>query len=140
MGIKVALEHRTSYTFDRLVEVYPHVIRLRPAPHSAPRSRRTPWRSNPPTTSSTGRDAFGNFLARVVFRTARRLSITVGLIADMKVINPFDFFIEDTPRPYPFAYPKALGGPGPICVRSTRPEDDGSGPRRTRPEWVRNFP
>ena len=34
MGIKVALEHRTSYTFDRLVEVFPHVVRLRPAPHS----------------------------------------------------------------------------------------------------------
>lgn len=34
MGIKVALEHRTSYTFDRLVEVHPHVVRLRPAPHS----------------------------------------------------------------------------------------------------------
>jgi Bacterial transglutaminase-like N-terminal region len=33
MGIKVALEHRTSYTFDRLVEVFPHVVRLRPAPH-----------------------------------------------------------------------------------------------------------
>ena len=27
MGIKVALEHRTSYTFDRLVEVHPHVVR-----------------------------------------------------------------------------------------------------------------
>ena len=34
MGIKVALVHRTSYTFDRLVEVHPHVVRLRPAPHS----------------------------------------------------------------------------------------------------------
>ena len=34
MAIKVALEHRTSYTFDRLVKVYPHVVRLRPAPHS----------------------------------------------------------------------------------------------------------
>ena len=34
MGIKVALEHRTSYAFDRLVEIYPHVVRLRPAPHS----------------------------------------------------------------------------------------------------------
>jgi uncharacterized protein (DUF2126 family) len=28
MCIKVALEHRISYTFDRLVEVYPHVVRL----------------------------------------------------------------------------------------------------------------
>lgn len=34
MSIKVALEHRTSYTFDRLVRVYPHIVRLRPAPHS----------------------------------------------------------------------------------------------------------
>jgi hypothetical protein len=34
MGIKVALEHRTSYTFDLLVEMHPHVVRLRPAPHS----------------------------------------------------------------------------------------------------------
>ena len=33
MGIKVALEHRTSYTFDRLVRLSPHVVRLRPAPH-----------------------------------------------------------------------------------------------------------
>ncbi|MGA9613582.1 MAG: transglutaminase N-terminal domain-containing protein, partial [Mycobacterium sp.] len=34
MTIKVALEHRTSYTFDRPVRVFPHVVRLRPAPHS----------------------------------------------------------------------------------------------------------
>jgi hypothetical protein len=32
----------------------------------------------------------------VVFPTrTRQLTITVGLIADLKVINPFDFFIED---------------------------------------------
>lgn len=36
MSIKVALEHRTSYTFDWLVDVHPHVVRLRPAPHSRP--------------------------------------------------------------------------------------------------------
>ena len=97
MGIKVALEHRTRYTFDRLVEVYPHVVRLRPAPHSRtaieaysltvePRDHFINWQQ----------DAFGNFLARVVFpNRARQLTITVGLIADMKVVNPFDFFIED---------------------------------------------
>ena len=54
MGIKVALEHRTSYTFDRLVEVYPHVVRLRPAPHSRTPIEAYSLRSNPPTTSSTG--------------------------------------------------------------------------------------
>ena len=30
-----------------------------------------------------------------------RLTITVGLIADLKVINPFDFFIEDWAETWP---------------------------------------
>ena len=34
MSIKVALEHYTAYKFARPVTVQPHVIRLRPAPHS----------------------------------------------------------------------------------------------------------
>ena len=124
MGIKVALEHRTSYTFDRLVEVHPHVVRLRPAPHS-----RTPIEAYSLQVEPADhfinwqQDAFGNFLARLVFpNRARSLTITVGLIADMKVINPFDFFIEDwaehdrrsnTPR----RSPKTSS---PTCGRSTR--------------------
>ena len=68
MGIKVALEHRTSYTFDRLVEVHPHVVRLRPAPHS-----RTPIEAYSLQVEPADhfinwqQDAFGNFLARLVF-------------------------------------------------------------------------
>ena len=79
MGIKVALEHRTSYAFDRLVEVFPHVVRLRPAPHS-----RTPIEAYSLTVEPEDhfvnwqQDAFGNFLARLVFPTrTRSLTITV---------------------------------------------------------------
>ena len=110
MGIKVALEHRTSYTFDRLVEVHPHVVRLRPAPHS-----RTPIEAYSLEVEPADhfvnwqQDAFGNFLARLVFPSrTRNLTIKVGLIADMKVINPFDFFIEDYAETFLFSYPKAL--------------------------------
>ena len=117
MGIKVALEHRTSYTFDRLVEVYPHVVRLRPAPHS-----RTPIEAYSLQVEPADhfvnwqQDAFGNFLARLVFpNRARSLTITVGLIADMKVVNPFDFFIEDWAETDRLRIPQGAGR-GPQAV------------------------
>lgn len=103
MSIKVALEHRTSYTFDKLVQVYPHVVRLRPAPHS-----RTPIEAYSLRVEPTEhfvnwqQDALGNFMARLVFpKPMQHLTITVGLIADLKVINPFDFFIEEWAETWP---------------------------------------
>ncbi|MCW1957703.1 MAG: transglutaminase family protein, partial [Mycobacterium sp.] len=110
MGIKVGIEHRTSYTFDRPVQVHPHVVRLRPAPHA-----RTPIEAYSLQVEPADhfinwqQDAFGNFLARLVFPSpTSKLSINVGLIADLKVINPFDFFIEDYAETVPFRYPASL--------------------------------
>ena len=141
MGIKVALEHRTSYTFDRLVEVHPHVVRLRPAPHS-----RTPIEAYSLQVEPADhfinwqQDAFGNFLARLVFpNRARGLTITVGLIADMKVINPFDFFIEDWAEHIPFEYPKALAEDLKPYLRPVDEGDEGSGPGDLTQAWVKNF-
>src|SRR6195256_715846 len=141
MGIKVALEHRTSYTFDRLVEVHPHVVRLRPAPHS-----RTPIEAYSLQVEPADhfinwqQDAFGNFLARLVFpNRARSLTITVGLIADMKVINPFDFFIEDWAEHIPFEYPKALAEDLKPYLRPVDEGDEGSGPGDLTASWVKDF-
>jgi uncharacterized protein (DUF2126 family)/transglutaminase-like putative cysteine protease len=141
MGIKVALEHRTSYTFDRLVEIYPHVVRLKPAPHS-----RTPIEAYSLEVEPADhfinwqQDAFGNFLARLVFpNRARQLTITVGLIADLKVINPFDFFIEDFAEQVPFTYPKALREDLKPYLRPVDEDVEGSGPGPLVQEWVRNF-
>jgi uncharacterized protein (DUF2126 family)/transglutaminase-like putative cysteine protease len=141
MGIKVALEHRTSYTFDRLVEVHPHVVRLRPAPHS-----RTPVEAYSLTVEPADhfinwqQDAFGNFLARLVFpNRARSLTITVGLIADLKVINPFDFFIEDYAETFPFEYPPALLEDLKPYLRPVDESDAGSGPGELAQAWVSNF-
>lgn len=141
MGIKVALEHRTSYTFDRLVEVHPHVVRLRPAPHS-----RTPIEAYSLTVEPADhfinwqQDAFGNFLARLVFPSrARSLTITVGLIADLKVINPFDFFIEDYAEKVGFTYPKALAEDLKPYLRPVDEADEGSGPGDLVQAWVKNF-
>ncbi|MGB2918802.1 MAG: transglutaminase family protein [Mycobacterium sp.] len=141
MGIKVALEHRTSYTFDRLIEVFPHVVRLRPAPHS-----RTPIEAYSLQVEPADhfvnwqQDAFGNFMARLVFPTrTRSLTITVGLIADLKVINPFDFFIEDYAECVGFEYPKALAEDLKPYLRPVDEHGAASGPGDLAEAWVNNF-
>ena len=106
MGIHVGIEHRTTYRFDRLTTIHPHVLRLRPAPHS-----RTPIVSYSLRVEpgehfvNWQQDPFGNYLARFVFpEPARELDVTVDLVADMTVINPFDFFVEESAERYPFDY------------------------------------
>ena len=110
MSIRVALEHRTSYRFDRAVRLSPHVVRLRPAPHC-----RTPVLSYSLTVTPSNhfinwqQDPFGNQLARLVFpEPARELTVTVDLVADLVVVNPFDFFVEESAARYPFSYDAAL--------------------------------
>jgi uncharacterized protein (DUF2126 family)/transglutaminase-like putative cysteine protease len=138
MGIKVAVEHQTTYAFDRLVEVHPHVVRLRPAPHC-----RTPivaysMRVTPADHFvNWQQDAFGNFLARLVFpRPARELTVTVGLVADLDVINPFDFFIEDYAEYVGFAYPPALATDLEPYLRPVDESGAGAGPGPIVREWV----
>ncbi|WP_245914409.1 transglutaminase family protein [Nocardia fluminea] len=139
MGIKVSLEHRTAYSFDRLVEVHPHEVRLRPAPHS-----RTPIEAYSLEVSPADhfvnwqQDAFGNFVARLVFpNPTKELSITVGLIADLEVVNPFDFFIEDYAEFFPFDYDTALAEDLAPYLRRVDEAEPGSGPGELLREWAR---
>ncbi|HEX6944700.1 MAG TPA: transglutaminase family protein [Casimicrobiaceae bacterium] len=110
MAIRVALQHRTTYRFDRSVNLSPHEIRLRPAPHC-----RTPvlgYSLNVQPEKyflNWQQDPYGNWLARLVFtEPADRLDIVVDLTADLSVINPFDFFVEAYAEKYPFDYAPAL--------------------------------
>ncbi len=99
-----------TYRFDRAVKLSPHVVRLRPASHC-----RTPVLAYSLTVTppehflNWQQDPFGNHLARLVFpEPARELTVTVDLIADLTVINPFDFFVEDAAARYPFSYDDML--------------------------------
>jgi uncharacterized protein (DUF2126 family)/transglutaminase-like putative cysteine protease len=106
MSIRVALHHVTHYHYDRLVSLSPQVVRLRPAPHS-----RTPVVSYSLRVEPAEhflnwqQDPFSNYLARLVFpERTRALKVTVDLVAEMSVYNPFDFFLEPAAERWPFAY------------------------------------
>jgi len=106
MTIRVAIQHNTYYTFDRHVQLSPHVVRLRPAPHSRTPIRGYSLKVKPEQHFiNWQQDAFGNYLARIVFpERTKEFSIEVEVIADMTVINPFDFFLEEDAEEFPFTY------------------------------------
>jgi len=110
MSILVAINHKTEYRFDRSVNLAPHTIRLRPAPHCRTPIRSYSLRIEPEQHFlNWQQDPFGNFLARLVFQEkARSLTVEVDVIAEMITINPFDFFVDEYAYKYPFQYEPQL--------------------------------
>ena len=110
MSIHVALHHKTHYKYDRLVNLGPQVVRLRPAPHSRTRILSYSLRVTPEKHFiNWAQDPQANYAARLVFeQPTRELCVEVDLVAEMSVLNPFDFFLEPQAEKFPFAYDPAL--------------------------------
>ncbi len=110
MAIRVALHHTTHYRFDRPVNVSPHEVRLRPAAHC--RTSIQGYSLNVRHAKhfiNWQQDPYGNYVGRLVFpEQATQLELVVDLVADLTVINPFDFFVEKYAETFPFTYPPQL--------------------------------
>ena len=110
MPLRVALNHRTVYRYDRPVHVSPQVIRLRPAPHARTPVPAYTLRVHPqPHFINWQQDPQSNWLARVVFpEKITEFEVEVDLVAEMAVFNPFDFFLDESAETVPFDYPAEL--------------------------------
>jgi uncharacterized protein (DUF2126 family) len=108
MSIHAALTHTTRYDYDRPVNLGPQVIRLRPAPHSRTRILSYSMKVEPAGHFiNWQQDPFSNYQARLVFpEKTECLVVTVDLVAEMAVYNPFDFFLEPQAENFPFSYNK----------------------------------
>jgi len=111
MSIHVALNHVTHYRYDRLVGLGPQVVRLRPAPHCRSKILSYSLKVEPAEGHFLNwqQDPFANYQARLVFpNKTREFKVTVDVVVEMAVYNPFDFFLEPGAEEFPFTYDPLL--------------------------------
>jgi uncharacterized protein (DUF2126 family)/transglutaminase-like putative cysteine protease len=106
VSIHVALRHVTHYKYDRPVHLSPQIVRLRPAPHCRSNILSYSLKIEPAEHFiNWQQDPFANYLARLVIpEKVTEFKVTVDLVTEMAVYNPFDFFLEPSAETVPFQY------------------------------------
>ncbi|MES2985206.1 MAG: transglutaminase family protein [Pseudomonadota bacterium] len=110
MGMLAALNHVTHYRYDRPIALGMQTIRLRPAPHTRSPVQAYSLKITPAEHFiNWQQDPFGNYLAQVIFpEKVKEFRVEVDALVEIRVFNPFDFFLEEYARSFPFAYEPLL--------------------------------
>ncbi len=109
--MRVQIIHRSVYSYPSPAALGPHQIRLRPANHA--RARIESYGLHVPESGALRwqQDPFGNHVAHLSFPQGarlRELELRVELAAEIRPVNPFDFFLDDRCKQAPFTYPPEL--------------------------------
>jgi uncharacterized protein (DUF2126 family) len=106
--VRILIKHRNHYGYPAPAALGPHLIRLRPATHAKARIESYSLRVEQECTLRWQQDPFGNHVARATFPAGVRvpsLDLLVEVAADVRPVNPFDFFVDDRCEEVPFRYP-----------------------------------
>lgn len=109
--MRLLVQHKSHYAFDRPASLGPHKVRLRPANHARAHVETYALRIPQPCSVRWQQDPYGNHVAEVSFRrgtTVDALDIEVELAIDIRPVNPFDFFVDPRALKSPFEYPAEL--------------------------------
>lgn len=109
--MRLHILHRTTYRYPRPAALGPHQVRLRPTHHARARIESYGLAISGDPTVHWLQDPFGNHVAHASFREGTRLEVLevkVELAVDIRAVNPFDFYLDDRCKKWPFTYPAEL--------------------------------
>ena len=102
--MRIRIEHRTLYRYERPVGFGPHLVRLFPRPEPGRISHRAELVTNDGAAVRLRRDLFDNVVARCNYASEPTTDLRFDFTAEIELSerNPFDFLLENYAVNYPF--------------------------------------
>lgn len=104
--MRLRIEHRTLYRYERPVGFGPHSVRLFPRPEPGRIVHRADLVTNAGAAIRHRRDLFDNLVARCNYAPEPTAELRFDFTAEVELTerNPFDFLLENYAASFPFDY------------------------------------